>query len=170
METQTLWAEGTLELTQIRFLRHKSFALGKGPTLRKSNCRLVPQRLMTASLEPLNPYCIYIQYLSAPWYCHSVYTLSYATLYCSCVQSSIHTRGLSWSRTHSWWKSESHPEPVAGECLNPTTGLCTWISACLFDSDILETATVSSGLSFCLKCLFADEAWKRHHNLSQALG
>ena len=158
METQTLWAEGTLELTQIRFLRHKSFALGKGPTLRKSNCRLVPQRLMTASLEPLNPYCIYIQHLSAPWYCHSVYTSSYATLYCSCVHL-LYTQG-----------SFLGVEPIVWECLNPTTGLCPWLSAWLFDSDILETATVRSGLSSCLKYLFADKARKRHHRLSQAIG
>ena len=118
----------------------------------------VPQLLMTTSLEPLNPHCIYIQCLSATWYCHSVYTSSYATLYCSCVHI-LYTQG-----------SFLGVEPIVWECLNPTTGLCPWLSAWLFDRDILETATVRSGLSSCLKYLFVDKARKRHHRLSQALG
>ena len=50
----------------------------------------VPQLLMTTSLEPLNLHCIYIQCLSATRYYHSVYTSSYATLYCLCVHI-LHT-------------------------------------------------------------------------------
>ena len=155
METQTLWVQGTLELTQIRFWRQKSFALRKGPTLIKEI------RLQASTLTSHD--CL-------PW------TSVYSVLKCSmilslCLHLIICYLVLFMCAHHVYTQGGFlGAEPIAGECLNPTTGLCTWISTCLFDSDILETATVSSRLSFCLKCLFADKARKRHHNLSQALG
>lgn len=85
----------------------KNFALGKGPTLKESNCR-VPQPIMTTSLELLNPLHLYPALKSK---CYMILLLRLHLIICYLVfvyTSCIHTRGLPWSRAHTLGMSESH--------------------------------------------------------------
>ena len=119
----------------------KNFALGKGPTLRESNCR-VPQPIMTTSLElpALKSKCYMILLL-----CLHLIICYLVLVYTSC----IHTRGLPWSPAHTLGMSESHHRALH---MDGT------ISVGLFDSDVIETDTMNSRLSSFFKYLSADKA------------
>lgn len=128
----------------------KNFALGKGPTLKESNCR-VPQPIMTTSLELLNPLHLYPALKRK---CYMILLLRLHLIICYLVlflcTHLVYTQG-----------DFLGAGPIPWECLNPTTGLCTWmapVSVGLFDSAVIETDTMGSRLSSFFKHLSADNA------------
>lgn len=152
-----LFSTDSLKLT---YGGKKFFALGKGPTSRKSN-----YKAEYPILNVLNDYlpwtskclCICIQHLCPTWYWYSVYTSLYATLYYSCAYILY---------THKVTSLEQGPYP--GNVCIPLPMAPMSIS--LFDSDVIETATMSSRFSSCLKFLFVGKAWTRHQSPTQAFG